>query len=360
MRQPETLRVLVIDDSDADARLIHAMLARSVAERFEVEAETTLEQGIRRLDEERFDVVLLDLSLPESTGLETFRRIHEHQPQTAVVVLTGLDDDDLARRAVSDGAQDFLVKGRFDRGGLVRALRYAVERNQLVAELRALDEARSEFIANASHELRSPLAAFTASASLLSEYRHRMSEEELDASFGRLERQAALMTELIESLLDLARLERGAVVIEPEPVNVRTAVDRALQAVPPQDGQRVDVAVDGAEVTADLERLQQVLTNLLVNAYRYGGEDILVRSEVHNGSVVIRVSDDGSGVPPELVPKLFDPFTRGANAVGRTGTGLGLAIVRRIVEELGGSVSYEDAPDGGACFVIELPRARSV
>ncbi|MBI3319769.1 MAG: diguanylate cyclase [Candidatus Omnitrophica bacterium] len=133
-----SLRVLLVEDHPGDARLIQETLAEVQTTRFEIERADRLAATLERLAKGGIDVVLLDLSLPDSHGFDTFLKVRAHTPRVPIVVLSGLDDETLAMRAVKEGAQDYLVKGHVDSNLLIRALQYAMTRHQLQEELRAL------------------------------------------------------------------------------------------------------------------------------------------------------------------------------------------------------------------------------
>ena len=137
MSQP-TLKVLLIEDNPADARLIREALADARRTTFQLESAATLAAGQQRLVSGPVDIVLLDLSLPDSQGLETFRRLHHRWPQVPIVVLSGDEDDTVALTAVNEGAQDFLVKQRVDGDAIGRAIRYAIERHRMLEQVRQL------------------------------------------------------------------------------------------------------------------------------------------------------------------------------------------------------------------------------
>src|SRR3990170_8532579 len=124
------LKILLVEDSPADARLLWEMLRESAIKgRFTLDPAVTLNEAISQLSSKKFDLVLLDLMLPDSAGLDTFTAVHKACPDVPVVLLTGLSDENLAARAVREGAQDYLVKGQVDPAALVRSMRYAVERH---------------------------------------------------------------------------------------------------------------------------------------------------------------------------------------------------------------------------------------
>ena len=139
------IRVLLVEDNPGDARLIQEMLAEGKVSRFDLVCADRFSDGMARLAERAIDVVLLDLSLPDSRGLETFVQMQDQVPDVPVLVLTGFDDEDLGVQAVREGAQDYLVKGQVDQHLLVRAVHYAIERKRVERELRkqtALDRVR--------------------------------------------------------------------------------------------------------------------------------------------------------------------------------------------------------------------------
>jgi len=140
MSQHPRIRVLLVEDSPDDARLIHVLLGKTTEASFVITHEDRLGKGVARLKQDRFDVVLLDFSLPDSFGLDTFLSIHEADPRVPVIVLTSLDDDELAARAVREGAQDYLVKREVDTRLLVRSIRYAIARQTADDALRDSEE----------------------------------------------------------------------------------------------------------------------------------------------------------------------------------------------------------------------------
>jgi len=130
----ESIKVLLIEDNNADARFISEML-KQIKPKFEIHHATRLNEGLELLEKDNFDVLLLDLNLPDSVGYETFENAHEQDPKLPIVILSGLDDEELAIIAVRNGAQDYLIKGDVNNRIISRALSYAIERKNTEKEL---------------------------------------------------------------------------------------------------------------------------------------------------------------------------------------------------------------------------------
>ena len=181
---------------------------------------------------------------------------------------------------------------------------------------------------------------------------------ETDAAIAALRRQGVRLRALVTSLLDYTRIDPARPVIPVRPVRPATAIRRTLSQLPPPSSRRVDVAVsDHVRLLADEQHLDQILVNLLGNAYRYGGRNIRIEAHDRDHHTELLVADDGPGIAPPFMSSLFEPFSRGAHAGESAGSGLGLAIVRSLAVSLGGSVRYEPGIPAGARFVVSLRRA---
>lgn len=353
------MRVLVVEDNPADARLLQVALASDARTRHEADTVASVADGLRMLGAYEYDVLLVDLTLPDSTGLESFRRLRDAVPDLPIVILTQSDDDELAAEAVAAGAQDYLVKGHTDAVLLGRTLRHALERQRLVNQLRQMDRARREFIAHAAHELRTPLTTIAGMATLIEERRDDLDEGRFERMLEAILLQSRRAGDLAKALLDLSQVESGDLNLQIRPTAVAEVVRMAVAAAP--GGDEVAVGVDQAEdleALVDPARLEQILVNLVANAGRYGRRVWVLARRV-DGRVLITVEDDGPGVPEELVPDLFEPFVRGPSARG-DGTGLGLTITRRLVEALKGTIVYEPRDPNGARFAVWLPLAEAL
>jgi signal transduction histidine kinase len=347
--------VLVIEDNPGDARLLREMLCE--AHFPEVLYAGTMVEAERHLSERRFDIILLDLGLPDAYGLAAVRRARAAAPNIPLVVLTGMDDEELAAMSLREGAQDYLVKGQIESRGLLRALRYATERKRL-------EQLKDEFVSTVSHELRTPLTSITASLGLLmGKARCFLPQPEvrlLEIAHTNSQR----LVRLVNDILDIEKLESGQIVFHLRRIEVRALVEHATEAIRGfAEGHRVHLRIEGfnsgiAYVRADADRLAQVLTNILANAVKFSppDSDVVISIEEETDLVRICVRDHGSGISPDFKPRIFERFAQAdaTNARRKGGNGLGLSIVKQILDRLGGKAGFFDAPGGGTVFYIEL------
>lgn len=221
-------------------------------------------------------------------------------------------------------------------------------------ERQRANDFRKRFIAHAAHELRTPASVILGTASLLKDSLETMSREDLAHAIGGLNRQSQRMTRMINNMLDLARLEEGQFSLQPAELDLRPVLEAILRDLP-TEGRVVEVDVpDDMRAVADRASLEQIVTNLVVNATRYGGGTIRLRAADRNGVVKLVVEDDGDGVPEYLRDRLFDPFVRGKRSSSVGGSGLGLTLVRNLAEANGGTIDYESGEPKGARFVLTL------
>ena len=229
------------------------------------------------------------------------------------------------------------------------------ERTEELAEansmLKELDRLKSEFIAVASHDLRTPVAAVSGLAETLDLRWDQLDDATRRSLATTLAQQGQRLRQLATDLLDLSRLEAGVVEPEPEAIDVARALD-AIVAAFPEVPMQVECPA-GLTATADPRHLHRILSNYVANAVKYGRPPITLDASSVDSRVVIRVIDHGSGVSETFVPRLFEKFAR-ARPGDVDGTGLGLAIVRGLAQANGGDAWYEQRAAAGACFVASL------
>lgn len=368
-------KILLIEDNPGDARLIRALLAEEPGRAFELAQADRLATGLAYLAEHGADIVLLDLSLPDSRGLDTVARTHAQAPAVPIVVLTGHDDSALALKALENGAQDYLVKGEVDGRALHRAIWYAIERETerraaaatLAAkndELHAMTQqlwqtaklaTMGELAASIAHELNNPLG--TVSLRVESLLGQVAPDDPKHRELMVIEEEVERMSALVANLLQFSRRSTAQI----STIDVRQEIENTQGLIHHLLRQnridlRLEFAADVPMVQADRQQLRQVLLNLFANAadaMPQGGQ-LTVRVSPAEHQVSIEITDTGLGIAPEDLSKVMEPFFS-TKPEGK-GTGLGLPICRRIAQEHGGTLDITSAGLGqGATVRLTLP-----
>jgi two-component system OmpR family sensor kinase len=229
--------------------------------------------------------------------------------------------------------------------------------NEMLDRLESALEREREFVADAGHELRTPLALLRTELELA--LRQARTTDELRAAVRRSSHEADRLAQLAEDLLLIARTEQGLLPLRIEPVQVEALFASILSRFEwraAELGKTMrSASASGLRIQADQMRLEQALGNLIDNALRYGGDEVVLDAARYDGHIELHVRDTGSGFPPAFIPRAFDRFTRADTARGRGGSGLGLSIVRTIAESHGGRAQIANAEAGGADAWMSIP-----
>jgi signal transduction histidine kinase len=322
-----------------------------------------------------YDLFLLDVMLPDSSGLDLIDFILQKDPYAICIVMTGYGSIQMAVEAVRRGAYDFLSKP-FTSDELLMAVGQGLERRHLKtveaqaeslaqakSDLERLDEVKSQLMLNVAHELRAPVAAVQSYINLiLAGY---VTADELNPTLSRVQDRLQEMLDLISDLLELARLKQAKEKVIAEAshqlmAEILTEVCDLFreQAQAKEQSLQVEILAEPA-ILADRDHLKQIWTNLISNAIKYTpeGGQIVVSLKADEGKLVGTVSDSGMGIAKEDIPNLFQDFFRTdqAKASGEIGTGLGLSIVKQIVESYGGEITVTSNLGVGTRFTFILP-----
>lgn len=391
------IQLLLIEDNPGDAFIIQDMLKQISIPTITITHIERLDDAFEYLNQASVDGVLLDLSLPDSYGLDTLLSFEKQAPTLPVVILSGTDDEELAIQAVQQGAQDYLVKGQVSKDIIFHAVRYAIERKKIALELKQrtleleianqtlnrrtaqLELANQElesFSYTVSHDLANPLAAIIGFASLLEltyvgdpheqEKRHKHCIEGIQKAANR-------MNQLIQDLLQLSKMSRGAV--QSKSVDLSILAQEILYRIKQSQPSRiVETVIQPKLITqCDPNLLNIALENLLGNAWKYTRKQEDARIEF--GSIsssaalldnmestglsshypVFFIRDNGAGFDMQKAHKLFTPFQRLHTSKDFDGTGIGLATVHRIIQRHGGQIWADAVVDQGATFYFTLP-----
>jgi signal transduction histidine kinase len=360
---PQTFRILLVEDSPSDALLLEEALADVVFIHFSLQWVERLSHAIEFLRRQPFDIVLLDLSLPDTQGIETLLQLREHAEAIPVVVFTGLNDHSLGIRLIQAGAQDYLVKDQLQGESLARSIRHAVERKHIEQALREAERRKDDFLAMLAHELRNPLAPIRNAVEVLK--RPGIDPSHVEWARDIIDRQLTQLTHLVDDLLDVSRITHGKIELKIECLDLCEVIVQAVEACRPViEANRHELSVtllSGSPwVKGDFVRLAQVFSNLLDNAAKYTPEGGCIRVDIatEGQNAVVRVQDNGIGISADALPHIFELFTQTERSLDRAqgGLGIGLTLVRQLVEMHGGRVEVHSPGLGQGCeFLVRLP-----
>lgn len=368
LQSDRLLRVLLVEDSSSDRLILQEAFAQSPLQ-FEVVTASRLADARALLGSQQIDVILTDLNLPDSKGLDTLRLVCSSAGNAPVIVLTGLDDERIGLESLKHGAQDYLVKGDTSPRGIARAARYAIDRKRLERELlqsRRMD-ALGQLAAGVAHEFNNLLTVIRGHADLLMDVAKDGAARDSAREISRATESGANLT---RQLLTFTHQQ----VIHRRPVDLHDMLGQTAKMLRRILGGQIRLELQMSAATlvveADPAMLEQIIMNLAINArdaMACGGTLTLETSKIridpqqakqHSGGyagefALISMKDTGAGIAPEQLPYIFEPFFTTKDA-GK-GTGLGLATVHTIVEQHHGWVEVDSRVGEGSIFKVYLP-----
>jgi len=396
----KSVKVLIVEDDLADRGVLERILVRCSLSPENLHTAATLREAMGCLQGQAFDLVLLDLNLPDSSGLGTLQATLTQCPAPAYIVITSDQNEDHGLQAVAQGAQDYLIKDQFDLRLLGRAIGYALHRRQcqrelhlqqesveashlrleqvnleleaaleqanlLAREAAAANHAKARFLANMSHEIRTPMNAIMGFSELLSG--EPLGERQKDY-VGIIQQNSEDLLALVNSILDLTRIEAHDFAVSVRPCEldaILTSLEQLYGHKIRAKGLEFAVRRQGtlpATIRTDPAILRQCMINLVDNAAKFtlaGHVHVDVTLEQNEGQAVLRfnVEDTGVGIPLDRQHLLFVPFTQvdGGSTRHFGGAGLGLAISRRLIELIGGRIEFSSQEGRGSRFSLKVP-----
>lgn len=357
-------RILVVDDDRLNRDLMHTFLKHyphSTAENGE--------QAIKLLETEAYDLVLLDVVMPNMGGFEVLEHIRKHPALKTlpVILISSMDESADVVRGLELGANDYIPRPVDQAVLLARvknqlAIKHLVDlQRQTIAELQQVETMRASLFKIASHDLKNPLSNIRIAEYLL---RQRVDEETEEAShlLDTMSLAVSAMENVIEEFLDVAALQTGGVRIRLKPVFIEEAIlDAVLQYTTAASNKRIQLSIEDVDgmVCADFARLRQVVSNLVSNAVKYSPQGSVVRiwSQRLDHAIRICIADQGPGIPEHERDYLFQEFRKLSPRPtgGEPSTGLGLWIVNHLTRLQGGLAGVDFPEEGGSVFWIELP-----
>jgi hypothetical protein len=380
-------RVLLIEDNPGDADLMRIAISKAEFDSALFVA-PTLAAGLAAVTSDSWDVVLSDLSLPDSHGLETIRALRRTAPLTPIVVLTSLDNDETALQSLDEGAQDYLVKDRVSGEMLDRAIRYAVQRQKHAEMARHIEELRQSerllerknkrlarlyktahrFVDNVSHEFRTPLTVIMEYVSLLRDGVVGTLDEEQNHMLDIVSDRAGDLNNMVNDMLEISKLEAGMLGVWRRNCLVQDTVSHIIGSLSKKSlvksiDLRFEIPEDLPQVYCDDEKLGRVIINLTTNAIKFCGQPGVVRvwakRDDERREVTVGITDNGPGISRDNLELIFGRFKQvsGVPQGSTKGFGLGLNIAKELVQLNLGEISVTSVCGDGSTFWFTIPYA---
>ncbi|MDZ4819496.1 MAG: hybrid sensor histidine kinase/response regulator [Planctomycetota bacterium] len=379
-----TVHLLLVEDDLEDVAIIKKLLVESSRAEFVVVSVGSLEEAESALSAVSFEVVLLDLGLPGTQGLESLTRIQSLKLPVPIVIIAERNDEELALRSLKNGAQDYLVKSGLTTDNLVRSIHHATERYRLVQHvaesqtllksknlrLKKLYNTAHKFVDNVSHEFRTPLTVIKEYVSLIKDGVAGEISTEQRKMLTVVEDRADDLNTMVDDMLDVSRLEAGLLGVYRKVCQatdimayVRPAIER--KAATRNVKLEWEIEEDLPTLYCDAEKAGRVLINLTVNAIKFCGQPgqvrLSCRRQPNAKGVEFSITDNGPGITTKDQKSLFRRFEQLSNSTRSStkGFGLGLSIAKELVEANLGEISLDSDASRGSTFSFTLPSADS-
>lgn len=382
-----SVKILLIEDNLAFARLLQEYLNQAKSQEFRLIHVQRLVEALQALEKDQeaqhpFDVILLDLTLPDSQGLASLDPLMRQAPNLPIVVLTNTNDDALAIEAVRLGAQDYLVKRHVKADLLARSLCYAIERKQAARTLREVNEAlalenqvrmaellraqelnqlKTEFVSTIAHDFRNPMNTILLCSGLLQTSGDRLTEEKKLKHFHLMRSAIKNMAHLLDEVSLMSRSDSGKLECRCQSMDLVAFCLQLVEEFQLGLGEKHELTFTTNSESIwglwDESLLHHILGNLITNAIKYSpvGSQVEFKITPEDSTVIFQVRDWGIGIPQDELLQLFEPFARASNVGAIPGTGLGLAIAKKCTETHGGTISVNSEVGVGTTFTVILP-----
>jgi signal transduction histidine kinase len=367
-------KILVVDDDPLVLSILSSILSDN---QYEVE---TAENGILALAaiNDSFHLLISDFEMPEMSGLELIKAIRKSGNDIPIVILTGNQEISVALEALKLGANEYVIKDENIADTVLTSISNSLERKMLLDQntrlidnlMKAKDaaekanEAKSDFLAKMSHDLKTPLNAILGYTQLMTIDSDEPLGEDSIQSLDQIFKAGNHLLELINDILDLSAIEAGKLKVVIEKIDLISVIQESLILIRPTSEKQKIKIIDETKshgslyVLADSLRLKQVLLNLLSNGIKYNSlkGTLTLSLTIDSSQVRVDIRDTGPGIPEEKMKTLFEKFNRlGAEKTKIEGTGIGLNICQNLIELMSGGLSVKSELGKGSCFSISIP-----
>lgn len=387
---PKAIKILAIEDNALDSKLIKELLGNSQSELFDLTISESLDNGLTNIEKNKYDAVLLDLNLPDSTGFDTLLTIKQRYPLMPIIVITGESEENIGQDAVHHGAQDFISKEKINRDTLIKSIRYAIERKlqesslyDAFIELKKIQDmliqtaklnAIGQLASGVGHEVRNPLGIILQCINYLDK-KYTKKSKDVKETMSLMKRNIQRADKIVSVLLDFSKASK----LELEPSNLNELIDSSLHLVEARcEFKKIKIIKEYQKdipiIKLDKTRMEQVFINIVLNGIQamprggtitlrtltsvFKGHSNLGRRSTDSlkigGKVLIaEVIDTGKGIPHEDLSKIFAPFFTTKSS--SKGNGLGLLVCQNIVNMHRGIIEVDSTVNKGTKMTIILP-----
>lgn len=374
------LNILLVEDNPGDAFLVKEMLEEIPDYQFNFTEVATLQKAVLLLQENGFDVVLLDLGLPDSEGLKALETMLHLELNFPVVVITGLNDNATGQKAVEMGAQTYLIKGKFTSYSIFESILFSIQRAKFLKRIKAseaklkkkneqLEEsnaAKNMMISIISHDLRGPVNSIVSLLDIVNSEYDSFDDTTKKRYIKSILTSAKNTHGLMENLLQWAQVQSQRRKVEPVELKIEELIQegtKPLQSIASEKEIAIDITVpENKTVYADKKMITTVIRNLVSNSLKYShrGDEINIFTKVtEKGEVEINVKDNGTGIENNTLKKLFR-YGETSSLKGtenETGSGFGLILCKELVEKNKGALVIESEKGDGTKVSFNLPIA---
>ena len=381
--EQEKIKILIIEFDSKNILKIKDVLSKQEGVSYEVSWLQEEEEILKKIDEERFDAIMLSYDLPGANGLEILSDLQYKELQGPVIMLANKGQEEFGVQAMRQGAYEYVIRQKGFEQGLPLVIHNAIsafkrdkERERLQREvaakkieleaankkLKELDRIKSDFVANVAHEFRTPLTIIKGNVDLVVKGGLGDVTSEQKEMLDGAKNVANRLARLVNDLLDISKIESGKMNLRADSINMNRIIEENLPGFTKMIKDRKqtlkkELARDMPDIKADMDKITQVFINLVSNAIKYSpeGGSIAVKSLNLENEIMVEVSDTGEGVSSENLDKIFDKFTR-VTAEKKEGTGLGLPIAKDIVVLHKGRMWVKSEIGKGSQFYFTLPK----
>lgn len=359
----DALRILLIDDDNDDYLLTKDIVEEIRNKNLKLDWVASYEEGLKKLDEDIYDVYLVDYRLGENDGISLLKYAKQISITKPLIFLTGMNKAEIDSLAMQEGASDFLIKGKFDADLLERSIRYSIHQKKTENQLAYLNTNKDKLFNIIAHDLRGPFNSLMGYLNISVEDFSNLSNDELYSYIVSVKDISSGVLELLNNLLIWAQNQWKGISFNPQPLNLSEIVNEALKPLILRANSKnisiVNNIADNSFLNGDRNLLETIIRNLISNSIKFTNRNgqIIVESSYSKDFITISVKDTGVGMTNDIIDKLFMVSKNKSNkgTEGEAGTGLGLLICKDFVEKHGGKIWVSSEPGVGSTFSFSVP-----